>query len=92
MEGGGRGSEDQAECFVRDTGIGIGSEDQERVFQMFTRLHAVDVSGEGIGLAYVKKILRAHGGKIWVTSQKGQGSTFFFTLPMTPATTQGVTG
>lgn len=92
IEIGGREQPEHAECYVRDTGIGIGSEDQERVFQMFTRLQAVDVPGEGVGLSYVRKILRSHGGKIWVTSQKGQGSIFFFTLPMTPATMQGVTG
>ncbi|MBI3996350.1 MAG: HAMP domain-containing protein [Candidatus Omnitrophica bacterium] len=92
IEIGGREQAEHVECYVRDTGIGIGSEDQERVFQMFTRLQAIDVPGEGVGLAYVRKILRSHGGKIWVTSQKGQGSTFFFTLPMTPATMQGVTG
>ncbi len=74
-------AEDHVECFVRDTGVGISPEDRERVFQMFTRLHAVDAPGEGVGLAYVKKILRSHGGRIWVTSARGQGSTFFFTLP-----------
>ena len=73
--------DNEVECFVRDTGIGIGPEDQERIFNMFTRLQAVDVPGEGIGLAYVKKIIRSHGGRVWVTSAKGQGSTFFFTLP-----------
>lgn len=80
---------DRVECFVRDTGIGIGLEDQGRVFQMFTRLQAVDVAGEGVGLAYVKKILRSHGGKIWVVSQKGQGSTFFFTLPTAQTAARG---
>jgi len=78
------------ECFIRDTGIGINVDDQERIFNMFTRLQAVDVPGEGIGLAYVKKIVRSHGGRVWVTSTKGQGSTFFFTLPITqPAATRG---
>ena len=77
--------DDRVECFVKDTGIGISPEDQDRIFQMFTRLQAIDAPGEGIGLAYVKKILRSHGGKIWVVSQRGQGSTFFFTLPMRPA-------
>ena len=72
---------DHVECFLRDTGIGIGPDDQKRIFQMFTRLQAIDAPGEGVGLAYVKKILRSHGGKIWVVSQKGQGSTFVFTLP-----------
>lgn len=84
IEIGGAQKEDHVECFVRDTGIGISAEDQERIFQMFIRLQAVDVPGEGVGLAYVKKILRSHGGKIWVVSQRGQGSTFFFTLPLKP--------
>jgi signal transduction histidine kinase len=81
IEIGATGYPDLVECYVRDTGIGIGEEDHERIFQMFTRLHAVEAPGEGIGLSYVRKILRAHGGKIWVTSQRGRGSTFFFTLP-----------
>jgi len=83
IEIGGTEHPDRVECYVRDTGIGINPEDQERVFQMFMRLQAVDVPGEGVGLAYVRKILRSHGGKIWVVSQKGQGSTFFFSLPAT---------
>ena len=81
--------EQDIECFVRDTGIGIGPEDQERIFQMFTRLQALEIPGEGVGLAYVKKILRSHGGRIWVTSSKGQGSTFCFTLPVQQVSTKG---
>ncbi|MBI4343931.1 MAG: HAMP domain-containing protein [Candidatus Omnitrophica bacterium] len=81
IEIGGGEREDAVECFVRDTGVGIAPKDQERVFHMFTRLETVDAPGEGIGLAYVKKILRSHGGRIWVESQRGQGSTFRFTLP-----------
>jgi len=86
IEIGGTERDHEVECFVRDTGIGIDPEDQERIFQMFTRLQAVDVPGEGVGLAYVKKILRSHGGTIWVASQKHQGSTFFFTLASQPIT------
>lgn len=85
IEIGATASPHQAECFVRDNGIGIDPADQERIFLMFTRLYAVDVPGDGIGLTYVKKILRGHGGTIRVVSQPGQGSTFFFTLPMRPA-------
>ncbi|MBI4341135.1 MAG: HAMP domain-containing protein [Candidatus Omnitrophica bacterium] len=84
IEVGGSAFPDRVECYVRDTGIGINPEDQERVFQMFTRLEAIDTPGEGVGLAYVKKILRSHGGQIWVISQRGQGSTFIFTLPLQP--------
>ena len=82
IEIGGTSYPDRVECFVRDTGIGVDPKDHERIFQMFTRLQAVDVAGEGVGLAYVKKILRCHGGRIWITSQPGHGSTFTFTLPM----------
>ena len=84
IEIGGIERDENMECYIRDTGIGIHPDDHERIFQMFTRLQAVDVPGEGVGLAYVKKILRSHGGKIWVVSQKGQGSTFSFTLPTRP--------
>ncbi|MBI3020918.1 MAG: HAMP domain-containing protein [Candidatus Omnitrophica bacterium] len=86
IEIGGMEDGERVECFVRDTGLGIDPKDHERIFQMFTRLQAVDVPGEGVGLAYVKKILRAHGGAIRVQSQRGQGSTFFFTLPALAAT------
>ena len=81
IEIGGTAAGEQVECFVRDTGIGIDAKDHERIFQMFTRLQAVEAAGEGVGLAYVKKILRCYGGRIWVVSQPGQGSTFTFTLP-----------
>ncbi len=84
IEIGGSTTPETATCTIKDTGIGIALDDQERIFQMFTRLQAVDTPGEGIGLAYVKKILRAHGGTITVTSARGQGSTFTVTLPLVP--------
>lgn len=89
IEIGGTSDEDHIECFVRDTGIGIDPADHERVFQMFTRLEAIDAPGEGIGLAYVRKIIRSHGGRIWVESRRGEGSTFFFTLPVRTAAFTG---
>ena len=64
IEIGGIVRDDDIECFVRDTGVRIDPSDQERIFQMFTRLHAVDAPGEGIGLSYVRKIIRSHGGNI----------------------------
>ena len=71
------------EVSVTDTGVGIAPEDQEAVFEEFRQVgaSAAKQEGTGLGLALARKFIELHGGKIWVKSQVGAGSTFTFTLP-----------
>ena len=76
--------DDSAEISVTDTGVGIAPEDQEAVFEEFRQVGtaAKKVEGTGLGLALARKFIELHGGRIWVRSQVGVGSTFTFTLPL----------
>jgi signal transduction histidine kinase len=72
------------EVSVSDTGVGIAPEDQEAVFEEFRQVGTAEkkVEGTGLGLALSRKFIELHGGKIWVKSQVGEGSTFTFTIPV----------
>jgi signal transduction histidine kinase len=72
------------EISVSDTGIGISSEDQAKIFEEFRQVggdYAHKREGTGLGLTLAKKFVELHGGKIWVESEVGKGSTFSFSLP-----------
>jgi signal transduction histidine kinase len=80
-------AEDVVTIAVSDTGIGIAPEDQAAIFEEFRQVGGDDArrqEGTGLGLTLARKLVELHGGRIWVRSQVGQGSTFTFTLPVGP--------
>ena len=74
------------EVSVSDTGVGIAPEDQEAVFEEFRQVGTADkkAEGTGLGLTLCRKFIELHGGRIWVKSREGVGSTFTFTIPVHP--------
>ena len=79
-----RQADGSVEISVSDTGIGISPEDQAKIFEEFRQVggdYARKREGTGLGLTLAKKFVELHGGRIWVESEVGKGSTFIFTLP-----------
>lgn len=72
---------DQWQIDVEDNGIGIKPEDRETIFVPLKRLHGAEIDGAGLGLAICKRIVEGEGGRIWISSVPGAGSTFHFTIP-----------
>ena len=73
--------DNEVECSVRDSGPGIRAADVPHIFDRYWQTAGQERRGLGLGLAIAEKVVQAHGGRIWVASQLGEGSTFFFTLP-----------
>ncbi len=81
---GGREEQGEVILWIRDNGIGVKPEDQPRIFLPFGRLREVESDGEGVGLAIASKLVAQLGGRLWVESNHGAGSTFYVGLPSGP--------
>jgi two-component system phosphate regulon sensor histidine kinase PhoR len=80
--------EGEVRVWVRDPGIGVSAADQTRVFERFYKADRARVRGRGgtgLGLSIARHVVESHGGRIWVESEEGEGSTFTFAIPVAPA-------
>jgi signal transduction histidine kinase len=84
--------DDRRTYYVKDNGLGIAAEHLPKIFLAFQRLHPTVAPGEGIGLPLVRRMVERHGGRIWVESVVGQGSTFFVSLPVSNRHEVGAAG
>jgi signal transduction histidine kinase/CheY-like chemotaxis protein len=87
---GARRVDDTVQVFVSDNGIGVAAGDQERIFEAFSQARAgpqPKTEGTGLGLTLSRQIVELHGGRLWLESRAGEGSTFTFSLPTRPGTT-----
>jgi signal transduction histidine kinase len=84
LRGGDEGGDERRTYYVKDNGVGIETEHVPKLFHAFRRLHPAMAEGEGVGLSLIRRMVERHGGRIWVESAVGQGSTFFLTLPAHP--------
>ncbi len=87
VEAGCRERDREWEFLVRDNGVGIPPEKHQEIFRLFARLGQIETEGLGVGLSTADKIVKRHGGRLWVESSPGLGATFFFTLPQTAGVT-----
>jgi len=79
-----RGENEMVRFWIQDDGQGLTPEEQERLFIPFTQLKQVQTTGYGLGLSIVRRIVEKLGGRVWVESEVGEGSTFYFSLPAAP--------
>jgi len=80
IEIGGKERKNFYQFYVKDIGLGIDEKFHEKIFDIFQRGDAAPSTGSGIGLSIVRRVIESHGGKVWVESEKGVGTTFYFRI------------